>query len=115
MIEVDTRRHIVLEWCEGPALQAVLDARGALALDEAREVLRQCLQALRYLHGRGIVHRDIKPANVMFVESLLHEPNPSAAARRRALREVSVRDRQIKLIDFGLARELPSAKGGGQT
>ena len=37
------RFHIVLELCEGPDLQVVLDARGALQMDEARDVTQQCL------------------------------------------------------------------------
>ena len=106
VIVCDSRRHIVLEWCEGPDLQQVLDARGALNLDEAREVLRQTLQALRHLHGRGIIHRDVKPANVMFVEAFA-DARAKASARRLALQTTNVRDRQVKLIDFGLARLLP--------
>jgi hypothetical protein len=42
-------------------------------------LLSQMLQALVYLHRRGIIHRDIKPANVL------------------------VADGQVKLLDFGLA------------
>src|SRR5690606_26301093 len=37
------------------------------------------LQALRYLHQRGILHRDLKPANILIV------------------------DETVKLLDFGLA------------
>ena len=55
------RRHIVLELCEGPSLQTVLEVRGALHAEEARHVLRQCLAALRHLHSRSIIHRDVKP------------------------------------------------------
>lgn len=48
--------------------------------DEAKvELIIQMLQALVYLHRRGILHRDIKPSNAL------------------------VRDRQLKLLDFGLS------------
>ncbi|KAK2759460.1 hypothetical protein FQN54_002938 [Arachnomyces sp. PD_36] len=48
------------------------------------EILRQCLDALAYLHENGIMHRDIKPENI-------------------ALQSLSPVN--VKLIDFGLARE----------
>jgi serine/threonine protein kinase len=113
LIVCDTRRHIVLELCEGPDLQAVLSARGALEADEARNVLRQCLLALEHLHDRGIIHRDIKPANTMFVHpfSPLNAPRK---AKRAALRDTRLTSQPLKLIDFGLARVLPSKRAGAR-
>jgi eukaryotic-like serine/threonine-protein kinase len=43
------------------------------------ELIIQCLQALRYLHRRGILHRDLKPGNIF------------------------VRDGSVKVLDFGLS------------
>ena len=113
VIECGERRHIILEWCEGPSLQDVLDARGALALDATRALLRQCLKALCHLHGRGIIHRDIKPTNIMFWKPLLNDPRAKSAAKRVALREAYLHDRQIKLIDFGLAVSDRGSNSGG--
>jgi len=42
---------------------------------------------LIYLKNKGIIHRDIKPANILLME-----------------------DFSIKLIDFGLSREINSVK-----
>ncbi|HEX2570736.1 MAG TPA: AAA family ATPase [Polyangia bacterium] len=53
-------------------------------------LLLQVLQALTYLHRRGVLHRDLKPANILVVQS--------AAGP------------QVKLLDFGLA--LPRRKEG---
>ncbi|MCI0714020.1 MAG: tetratricopeptide repeat protein [Chloroflexi bacterium] len=50
-----------------------LDTKGKVAL------IVQILEALAYLHRHGLLHRDLKPANVLVV------------------------DRQVKLLDFGLA------------
>src|SRR5579863_2521280 len=39
----------------------------ALSPAEAREMLRPVLEALAYLHGKGMVHGHVKPANIMAV------------------------------------------------
>lgn len=45
------------------------------------------LRALAFIHSQGIIHLDVKPENVMFSSNFSEE---------------------LKLIDFGLARRLPS-------
>ena len=52
----------------------------------------QVLDALQYLHHRGIVHLNVQPDNVVMV------------SRRRL---------DVKLIDFGRARRVTSAEGVG--
>lgn len=55
---------------------------GGLSENEARPITQQIVEAVHYLHyDARIVHRDLKPENVL----------------------VDVRDRSIKIIDFGAA------------
>ncbi|MGE5358523.1 MAG: protein kinase domain-containing protein [Bacteroidales bacterium] len=73
---------IVMELVEGRPLSDSVVGSG-LPLATAVAYARQVLDALAHAHGHGIIHRDLKSANVMV--------RP---------------DGQVKLLDFGLARQL---------
>jgi serine/threonine-protein kinase len=73
---------LVMEFCEGLTLGDILSRHGAFPEDQARRVLGQLAVALRFVHERGVVHRDLKPGNVMLTP-----------------------EGQVKLMDFGLAKE----------
>ena len=74
------RLFLVMELVPGEDLVQRI-ARGALPLEEARDIAVQIAEALEAAHDRGIVHRDLKPANVKLL--------PSG---------------RIKVLDFGLAK-----------
>ena len=74
---------IATELLEGETLAQRL-RRGTLPVPEALTLASEMLAALEALHEAGIVHRDIKPSNVFLT------------------------GHGSRLLDFGLARELPS-------
>jgi eukaryotic-like serine/threonine-protein kinase len=76
------RTFIVMERLEGLNLKAYM-AKKTLETEEIVDIALQITEALEVAHSKGIIHRDIKPGNI-FVGS----------------------DRQVKVLDFGLARRV---------
>ncbi|KAI8421832.1 hypothetical protein MSG28_009780 [Choristoneura fumiferana] len=82
----------VTELCRGGELLEHITQRRCLPEHEAAPILRNVLQAVNYLHRHTVVHRDIKPSNILF-----------ATAERKP--------EDIRLVDFGLAKQLRAENG----
>jgi eukaryotic-like serine/threonine-protein kinase len=74
---------LIMEYVEGETLRRL---SRPLSISEFLPIATQCAEALAAAHRVGLVHRDIKPENIMLT--------PSG---------------QVKALDFGLAREIPSS------
>jgi serine/threonine protein kinase len=84
----DGRRYLVMDLLVGESLRARVK-RGPLPVAEACAVLDEIASALEAAHGKGFAHRDLKPDNVFISEQ---------GGRL-----------DVKLLDFGLAKLLPTA------
>jgi calcium-dependent protein kinase len=78
--EKDRQICIVLELCSGGDLYDRLPYTER----EAARIVEKLLNAVVYMHSRGVVHRDLKFENIMFLDS-----TPSS---------------EIKILDFGLSK-----------
>ncbi|HYN07778.1 MAG TPA: protein kinase [Vicinamibacterales bacterium] len=81
--DTEGRPYVVMELLEGRTLRERLTA-GPLPVRKALDCALQIAKGLTAAHAKGIVHRDLKPANVFIG-----------------------RDDHVKILDFGLAKQLP--------
>ena len=56
---------VVTEFIPGPTLEDAVRAHGGLHPEAVREIGLLLGEALRDIHGSGVIHRDLKPSNVM--------------------------------------------------
>jgi eukaryotic-like serine/threonine-protein kinase len=83
------RPFIAMEHLDGTTLKVYM-ARKMLATPEVVDIASQICEALTVAHDKSIIHRDIKPGNI-FIGKHGH----------------------VKVLDFGLARRLPTPDDSG--
>ena len=79
------RPFIAMERLDGATLKVYM-ARKTLDTAEIAEIAGQVTEALAVAHASGVIHRDIKPGNIFVSDQV-----------------------RVKVLDFGLARRLPTA------
>jgi serine/threonine-protein kinase len=82
--------YFAMEYVEGATLEAVVRATGPMPANRVLHLLKQAAGSLGEAHARGLIHRDIKPQNLMLCE-------------RGGEHDT------VKVLDFGLVRELATA------
>ncbi len=92
MGEQEGEPYLVMEVLEGITLKERI-AQGACSSEEIVRFGLEIADALAAAHGKGIVHRDIKPANIF-------------------LQGRSGSERQVKVLDFGLAKVSMALRSG---
>ncbi|HEY7569113.1 MAG TPA: serine/threonine-protein kinase [Gemmatimonadaceae bacterium] len=78
---------IAMEYIDGETIDERIRTRGALTLKQGLEIFERIVDAVGYLHSRGIIHRDIKSNNVKIAES-----------------------GTVKVLDFGIAKSADSPR-----
>lgn len=81
-VDAKGRPFLAMEYVEGHSIDAYCREHSA-SVRERIEMLLQVMAAVSHAHTRLIVHRDLKPGNILVT-----------------------RDRQVKLLDFGIAKLL---------
>jgi serine/threonine protein kinase len=61
--------YMVMQYISGMNLDEYSKSKGKLDLDSVLHISFQLLDALDFVHKKGIVHRDIKPSNIMILNS----------------------------------------------
>jgi calcium/calmodulin-dependent protein kinase I len=80
---LDTMR-IVMELCEGGELYDSIQERRHYNEPDAKATIQNLLEAVAYIHSKGIMHRDLKPENILLSSKEEYT--------------------DVKISDFGLAR-----------
>jgi serine/threonine protein kinase len=88
---------------EGTGAGKALNSRSRL--DRLSTVLRQILSALAHIHRHAIVHRDLKPDNILVAPEGTGLPGPGGRLPLASEPWLSFPRPQVKLLDFGLAKE----------
>lgn len=79
--ETDAHVYLVLEFCsQGDLYEAIRNDQGPLETEHVRQFMLELVDAVDYMHSKGVFHRDIKPENIFLTQ-----------------------DGAMKLGDFGLA------------
>jgi len=89
--EVGGVHFLTMELIEGQSLKQLI-AAGGIPIEQILEMGSALADALSAAHEKGIVHRDLKPANVMVTSQ-----------------------GRVKVLDFGLAKELLAANATDTT
>lgn len=89
----DGSYYMVWEFIDGTNIQKWIAQNGPMPARLAIEISIQALSGLDHLHSMGLIHRDISPENIML----------SQDHHGKLL---------VKVIDFGIAKQLAEGEGG---
>jgi len=75
--------HYIIMELGGEDLHSKIEREGPIPINSVKNIMKQILEGLCFIHENGWIHRDIKPSNILLNE-----------------------DQSVRIIDFGLSRSL---------
>ena len=90
--ETPKKYYIIMEYCEGGELFDYIVEKERLDEVESSIFFYQLINALDYIHSKGVAHRDLKPENLLLSQK-----------------------KSIKIIDFGLSNFFETGVKGLET
>ncbi|KAF0277509.1 hypothetical protein FOG50_01664 [Hanseniaspora uvarum] len=104
------KTFLVMEYANGGELFNRIVKKGKLSVDESKNIFRQLLSGVKYLHLNHIIHRDIKPENVLLEIKYKDLSKSQDEQVQLGPWDSTELDVTVKLADFGLAKFI----GGSQ-
>ncbi|MBX7152661.1 protein kinase [bacterium] len=81
-VDAQKNHYLVMEYVDGIDVSDIIKSRATIPHFVSVMIAREVARGLEHMHEKGIIHRDIKPSNVRLSK-----------------------DGQVKLMDFGIAKE----------
>ncbi len=107
--EANGTAYLLMPFYRGEALHTLLRRSGTLTAAEAMALILPLLDALEFIHGKGVIHQDIKPANIYVTDDGSPILLDFGAAGQRLGSGPSV---HLKLGSEGYAAAEQSVSGG---
>lgn len=82
--------YLVMEYLVGESLTDIIRRDNHISVDRVIQIFIKVTGALEHAHAKGVLHRDLKSSNVMLIEN---EGKPDF----------------VKVVDFGIAKIMPSS------
>lgn len=79
--------YVKMEFCEGDTVRAVLERESLPEAMERWRLFREILDALSYMHSKGIVHKNLKPANIFLDGNVRVKLGGFGLARHKSRRD----------------------------
>jgi len=87
VVDTQDTLYLILEYASGGELFDAIVNKGFYGEADAAKIIKQILEAIKYVHNHGIAHRDLKPENLLLIKG---EDGGAEV---------------IKIADFGLSKD----------
>lgn len=99
--EDDNNIYMILELCRYGNFFQYLRNNGPMSENQTKNVMRQIMSCLEYMHSHGIIHRDLKLSNILISDCYI---DPTFInSQDNSISELQF---TIKICDFGLATQI---------